>query len=45
MPESSVKKHRWQVSEGRHLNFHEEQKRALAIGGIAVGLLAIWLLN
>ena len=42
-PESPVKKLRRQVSEGLDLDAHEEQKQALVIGGIAVGLLALWL--
>ena len=42
--ESPVKKLRRQVSEGLDLDAHEEQKQALVIGGVAVGLVALWLI-
>lgn len=43
-PESPVNKLRRQVSEGLDLDAHEEQKQALVIGGVTVGLVALWFL-
>ena len=45
LPESPVKMLRRQISEGLDLNFHEEQKQGLVVSGIAVGLVALWLLR
>ena len=42
---SPVLELRRKVDEGLDLDAHEEQRLALVLGGVAVGLVALWLLG